>query len=112
MTSNELTTEDIAVIRGCLGAFPEIEEAVLYGSRALGTARPGSDVDIAIKGRRVTEDTRVRLHLELEEETALPYFFDVTDYNTIANPELKEHIDSHGRIMYRKSAANSVPAGT
>ena len=52
---------------------------VLFGSRAKGTALRGSDVDLALKGKLVTDRTVRRLANALEE-SALPYFFDIAIY--------------------------------
>jgi len=80
--------------------LPELEEVLLYGSRAMGNFKRGSDVDLAIKGENVTDQVCNRLHYQLNEETLLPYFFDVTNYAQISNPALKEHIDHEGKLFY------------
>ena len=79
--------------------FPEIEQAVLFGSRAKGTHSLGSDVDIAIKGKKVTYAITVQLSGQLNEELPLPYFFDVVNYHTIAEKKLIEHIDRVGIVL-------------
>ena len=83
--------------------FPGIEEAILFGSRAMGTFKPGSDVDIALKGR-ITLQNVARVKALLDEESPLPYLFDVVDYAGIETPAFKEHIDKHGKQIYRRSA--------
>ena len=80
--------------------FPGIQEAVLFGSRAMGTFKPGSDVDIALKGKVSLQDV-ARVKALLEEESPLPYLFDIVDYHTIETPAFKEHIDKHGKIIYK-----------
>ena len=62
--------------------FSEVQEAVLFGSRAKGNYRQGSDIDIAVKG------------------TVLPYFVDIVVYDHIKNIALKEHIDRVGICIY------------
>lgn len=84
--------------------FPEITELVLFGSRAKGNFKAGSDVDLAIKGAAVSYDTAVRLADVLNEEKPLPYFFDVVHYEAIAEPRLVEHIDRVGVVIYSKKA--------
>lgn len=66
----------------------------------MGTYQRGSDIDIALKGRKLTSSICSHIHFELEEETLLPYFFDITDYQSIKNEKLKEHIDRVGKIIY------------
>ena len=94
-----LSTLDINTILAVLKQFPEITEAHLFGSRAMGNYKKGSDIDIAIKGK-VSPETTSRLKSILEEETCLPYFFDIVDYNQISNLELKAHIDEYGVRFY------------
>jgi|JI8StandDraft_1071087.scaffolds.fasta_scaffold260428_1 predicted nucleotidyltransferase len=103
-TSNfGLSANAIEWITRVLKVFPEVEEAIIFGSRAKGTEKPGSDIDIAIKGNlddyRLTE----RLRLMLQEGLYLPYFFDIVDYEKIENPALKEHIDRVGKLFYKQS---------
>ena len=74
----------------------------MFGSRALGTYKAASDVDLAIFGTAVSRDSASKLKFEIEEESYLPYFFDVVSYNNISNADLKEHIDRHGMTIYRQ----------
>ncbi len=94
-----LTQADISRISAAIKQFPEIEEAVVFGSRAKGTYKKASDVDLAIKGAAVTPETVQRLNFLLNEELPLPYFFDVVHYESLENPLLVEHIDRVGKPM-------------
>jgi predicted nucleotidyltransferase len=89
-----LSAEEIAEIVDCLKQYPAIKQAILFGSRAKGNFQPGSDVDIAIVGGKY-EDAPA-LSVTLNEETRLPYKFDVITYETITSPELRGHIDRIG----------------
>jgi predicted nucleotidyltransferase len=80
--------------------FPEIEKAIIFGSRAMGNSKRGSDVDLAILGKNITSKTAVRLRSLFNQELPLPYFFDVVVYENIANDNLKRHIDEHGLILF------------
>ena len=91
-----LRDSDIVHIIDAIQQFPEIAEVVLFGSRAKGNYKKGSDVDLAIKGDRLTYEITARLADCLNEEKPLPYFFDVVHYEAIAEPKLKEHIDRVG----------------
>jgi len=95
-----LTERDIDVIQNVLKNFPEIKSVLVFGSRAKGTAQKGSDIDICIKGENITCETTTKAHYQLEEETNLPYFFDIVNYNTITNPDMKAHIDRVGKTIY------------
>lgn len=82
--------------------FKEIEKAVIFGSRAKGNYKPGSDVDIGIYGENITFDTVSALHVMLEGKGPLPYFFDIVDYTHLNHRELKEYIDRVGKIVFEK----------
>ena len=89
-------------IQEAIDATPEIEEAIIFGSRALGTARRGSDIDIAIKGNRVTPETARALSTQLNERLPIPYYVDVLSYDAIDTPAVRNHIDTHGKRFYRR----------
>ncbi|MGE4398145.1 MAG: nucleotidyltransferase family protein [Campylobacterales bacterium] len=94
-----LSEAELETLRAVFARFPQIEEVVLFGSRAQGTHRPSSDVDLAIKGKAITLDTLAKLRYILEEETNLPYFFDVVIYDKVENEALKRVIDEKGKIL-------------
>ena len=95
-----LEKRDIKHIIESFKAFSEIKEAVLFGSRAKGNFKKGSDVDMAIKGENITHRIVTRLSSILNEEKPLPYYFDIVHYEGIDEPELKEHIDRVGIVLY------------
>ena len=71
-----LSEDQLSEIINLLSKCPEIEEAVLFGSRAIDTYKEASDVDIALKGENVTASLAAKLKFDLEEDTYLPFFFD------------------------------------
>ncbi|MFT9495327.1 nucleotidyltransferase domain-containing protein [Anaerosolibacter sp.] len=97
-----LKEDDLAYIIGKVKEFIEIEKAVIFGSRAKGNYRPGSDVDLAIYGDQITFDTISSLHARLEMQGPLPYFFDIVDYTHLDHKELKDHIDRVGKIIFER----------
>lgn len=80
-----------------LEQFSEVKLAKIYGSRAMGTYWRGSDIDIAIYGNCNTILGQLITQID---ELPLPYKFDITDYNSINNLGLKEHIDRVGVVIY------------
>lgn len=94
--------KDIALILDAARSFPEVSELILFGSRAKGNYKAGSDIDLAIKGPSVSYDTAVRLADVLNEEIPLPYYFDVLHYEAIADRRLVEHIDRVGIVLYAR----------
>lgn len=82
--------------------FEDIEKAVLFGSRAKGNFKNGSDIDIVLFGSELKYETVLSVSFMLNEECNLPYHFDIVDNNTIENDELKAHIQRVGKVIYSK----------
>jgi len=99
-----LIQSDLEYIIKKVMCFPEIEKAVVFGSRAKGNYKPGSDIDIAIYGKNITFDILAKLHSLLEDESPMPYQFDVVDFTHSNHEELKEHIERMGKIIYEVKA--------
>jgi predicted nucleotidyltransferase len=72
-----------------------VEQIILFGSRAKGTFRNGSDIDLALKGKSISADDILDLRLNLDELN-LPWEIDLLHYETITDPAVKEHIDRVG----------------
>jgi predicted nucleotidyltransferase len=90
-----LTQAELEIILNVFKNFPEIEKVIVFGSRALGNYKKTSDIDFCLQGKGLNDKTVTRIKIELEE-TILPYFFDVVNYDTINNADLKTHIDQYG----------------
>ncbi len=97
-----LSEKQLAEIIAILRTYPDIEEAILFGSRAIDTFKEASDVDIALKGKGVTAALAAKLKFHLEEETYQPFFFDFIAYPTITNEALREHINTKGVVIFRR----------
>lgn len=80
--------------------YPQIKRAFLFGSRAKGNFKPGSDIDLAIEAPQLSFRDITAVHDALEEEAHVPYFFDVVNIKKISSPELKEHIKLCGKEIY------------
>ncbi|WP_228024719.1 nucleotidyltransferase domain-containing protein [cf. Phormidesmis sp. LEGE 11477] len=87
-------------IRAAAAELEEIDQVILFGSRAKGTHHRGSDVDLSIKGKGITYSTVIQLSESLNEERPLPYFFDVVDYDSLGNEPLRDHIDRVGIVLF------------
>lgn len=88
--------KSLKLIREAVSKYTDIEKALVFGSRAMGNYKRGSDVDLCIFGSKITGDTVNKLSIELNELLPLPYYFDVLHYESIINEELKTHIDKYG----------------
>ncbi|MDX9708222.1 MAG: nucleotidyltransferase domain-containing protein [Trichloromonas sp.] len=80
----------------------EVDEAILFGSRALGNSRPGSDIDIAVRGKNLSVRAAAGLSTLLNEKLPLPCLFGIVHYDTINNADLKKHIDQVGVVIFRR----------
>lgn len=92
---------DLKKIAQVFKQFSNIDSVLIFGSRAMGNDKKGSDVDLVLMGD-IDLSTLNKVKFLLNEETPLPYFFDVVIYNEIENQELKNHIDRYGKIIYTK----------
>lgn len=95
---SEKTTE---TLRDFFTKFPEIKMVKIYGSRAIGNYRNGSDIDFALFGD-FDKNSIKKISIEADELN-IPYMFDITDYSAIQNNELKEHIDRVGKVFFEKT---------
>ena len=92
---------DIETIIAIRKEYPQIEQALIFGSRAKGDYKHGSDVDIVLKGD--VYDVASEIRYSLNEDSLLPYKFDVLDYSSISNRNLIDHINRVGVIFYDKN---------
>lgn len=96
-----LTDEDYQLIKNVFSLYFKVEEVVIFGSRAMATERPGSDIDLALKGNDILLEDILSIIHKLDE-LPLAYKYDIIDYTTINNPALTEHINKHGILFYKK----------
>jgi predicted nucleotidyltransferase len=96
-----LKDKTIGSIVRVLASFPEIEEAILYGSRAMNSFKPGSDIDITLKGDQLDTILLNKINLALDE-LYLPNKIDLSIYHYIDHPDLLDHILRIGKLIYRK----------
>lgn len=97
-----LTNIELQYIVNLIKAYPQIDEAIIFGSRALNKQKSGSDIDIALKGEEIELITSSISGI-LNDESPLPYFFDVIDYGLIDNKDFRNHIDRVGQQIYKKA---------
>ena len=96
--SNErfgLSEDTIRKILSVLNQHTHIDETLIYGSRALGVFRNGSDIDLCLKGDKI--DLQELNHISQElDNLDLPYQFDITACHMIDNDDLLDHINRVG----------------
>jgi len=91
----------IEQINSVFEEFPAVEQVLLYGSRAKGNYRPGSDIDMALIGSDLTLNLLNSISLKLDE-LFLPYIFDISIFKKIGNQDLIEHINGVGKVFYKR----------
>lgn len=94
-----LTDKDLIYIVDGIKKYSEIDKAIIFGSRALGNFKKGSDIDLTICGAEITKDILNELYDYLNEVCPLP---DLLHYESITNDNLKKHIDEYGKLIYKK----------
>ncbi len=96
-----LNDTELQALRTTLASIPEVEEAIIYGSRARGTNRVASDIDITLKGSALTYLQLALLDARIDD-LYLPYFVDLSLFSMLKNPDLLESIDREGKVLYKK----------
>jgi len=87
--------------------FPEIEQAIIYGSRAKGNYSRGSDIDLTLKGKKLNVSILNRISMELDD-LLLPYTIDLSIYHHIKQPDLLDHIDRVGNMFYHRKRYQNI----
>ncbi|MBI4777987.1 nucleotidyltransferase domain-containing protein [Candidatus Desantisbacteria bacterium] len=98
----ETTIQKICAVFAC---YPQVEKAVLYGSRAKGNYKNGSDIDLTLFGKDdLTMDTLYKIMGEIDD-LLLPYTFDLSIFKHISDSDVVEHIQRVGIVFYEKKEA-------
>lgn len=96
-----LSDATIDKICATFSAHPEVERAVIYGSRANGTFKNGSDIDLTLFGQGLDQKLLLDLTEELDE-LLLPYSIDLSIFADLQHPELRKHIERVGKVFYQR----------
>lgn len=96
-----LSDINLKELRDILASIPHIEEAILYGFRARGDYKNGSDIDLTLKDNALTFHDLALLDDKLYS-SYIPYFFDTNAYAQLSNPALVANIDKEGKVIYKK----------
>ena len=94
-----LTTAEMQRLVAVLATQPNIEKAIVYGSRAKGTNRKFSDVDLTLVGKNLTHSDLNQVAMRIDD-LLLPYEFDLSLYSSLTNENLLEHIKRVGKVIY------------
>ena len=78
-----------------------IEKVIIYGSRAKGNYREGSDIDLTLQGEHLTSDILSKITTALDDSYS-PYLFDLSIYQQLSDPDFIDHINRVGQIFYQR----------
>ena len=96
-----LKDETIQKIIGIFQKYSCVREVYLYGSRANGNFKKGSDIDLTLKGDNIDLTTMNRIANEIDD-LLLPYTFDISIFTHLDNDSLIEHINRVGILFYQR----------
>ena len=99
-----LPQSTVQKIRAVLSHYPQVDKAILYGSRAKGNYKDGSDIDLTLRGADLSLNVIYKILDELDE-LLLPYTIDLSIFSDISDPDVIEHIQRVGVTFYDKSEA-------
>ena len=102
-----LSDSTIQKIRAVLKDYPQVDQAILYGSRAKGNYKNGSDIDLTFRGERLTLNVLFKI-LEDIDDLLLPYTLDLSIFHDIDDPDVIEHINRVGIPIYEKDEFESA----
>ena len=105
-----LTPRARSIVRGVLSPFADrIERVGVFGSRALGRARPASDIDLVLYGD--LDDATLARIWSLFDQSSLAVTVDVVRYDAIRGTALGRHVDRYARtLLERTDLASPRPA--
>ena len=96
-----LKEEVISKLKLIFSKYENIEKVIIYGSRAMGNYRNGSDIDLCFFGENLSLDTLYKVEEDIED-LLLPYLFDMSIYSHIDNEGLIDHINRVGVGFYKR----------
>ena len=90
-------------INAVFSQYPDIEKVVLYGSRAKGNYREGSDIDLTLMGSALSHAKLNRIETQIDD-LLLPYTVDLSLFESIDNANLIDHIRRVGVVFYERDS--------
>lgn len=103
-----LTRRTLDGIAGVLSRFPEVEKAILFGSRAKGTYKLGSDIDLSLEGRALDWRSVGKIYDALDD-LLLPYRFSLILFDKNIDPDVAAHIARVGVCLFQRGALREEP---
>ena len=96
-----LTEETIKKVNAVFAQYPQIEKVIIYGSRAKGNYKNGSDIDLTLVGEKISERDFAHIRMELGDMLT-PCTFDLSLFQKIDHVDLLDHIKRVGCVFYQR----------
>jgi predicted nucleotidyltransferase len=103
-----LEESTIAKIQNVLARHKQVQQAILYGSRARGNYRTGSDIDLTLLGDKELNLSVLYRIMDEIDDLLLPYTFDISLLHTITDQDVLDHIQRIGTVFYEKRPQSHV----
>lgn len=103
-----LSGQTVEKIQAVLARFPQVEKGVVYGSRAKGNFKPGSDIDLTLFGDGLTDKVMSQIYWALDD-LMLPYRIDLSLFSGLKHPALIDHIRRAGIPLFERETAAARP---
>jgi len=97
-----LSAATLEKLKSVFAQHSAIDSVLIYGSRAKGNYRAGSDIDLTIKGSEISFTELMQIENQIDD-LMLPYTVDLSQYKQLANAELIAHIERAGVEIYARA---------
>jgi len=98
-----LLDNEIQNLKALFATIESIDKVVLYGSRARGNHRRGSDIDLALHSSRLSEDELTHLYWAIDD-LDMPYRTEIVHFQKLSNDVFKQRIERDGKVFYVRKA--------
>lgn len=107
MNSSGISDQTLQAIINTCTTFPSVKRVILYGSRARGDYRNGSDIDIAIDAPEMSDKEFSRLWNSLDDLPII-YTMDIVQLQSLKNEQLLDAIRQEGRVIWGQLSQRQI----
>ncbi len=108
--SHGLPERSVAELHRIFANYPQVQKAVIYGSRATGKYRNGSDIDLTLYGNTLTQVILCKIIGDIDD-SSIPYKLDLSIFENLEHTKLRDHIERVGKVFYEKVVWKVVKLG-
>lgn len=110
MTEFGLSQNHRRIISAIFSKYPDVEEVLVYESRAKGTFRPGAaDIDMIITKKACLPQEILLKIVNDFDDSLLPFSVDLSVFGSLTNADLIAHIRRAGKCIYKKTESAEPP---